>query len=530
MILIATALSGQENIGIKEGRVSYKNTQNVYVKFDNTDKLKIGDTLYVLLEEKQHPAFVIKHLSSISCVGINISNFDLKINDRLFSKRQEVSDSQKQEVIVKAREENLIEQNSEINKDVLEEVLPKSSINKQHINGRISLNSYSNQPSEGDNRTTRFRSTFSLTASNINNSRFSSEVYVIYRQKYIGGELINDPIQDPLKFYNLAFKYNLDKNSNILIGRKINPYISNLGAIDGIQAQKSMGSFLIGAIIGSRPDLQTYRYNGNMFEYGGYINHEHKTKKGSMHNTFALMEQKNTGKIDRRFSYFQHSNSLLKGLNLFASFELDLYKVVDDKPINRISLSSAYISLRYKASKKISFSASYDARNNVIYYESYKNFIDRLIDEETRQGLRFRVNIRPMKYVTMGSSVGYRYQNSTLKPSKNLYSYISISRIPFINVSTSISSTLLRTNYLDGQLFGIRLNKSFFQSKLFGELNFRKVKYKYARTETTLNQTIGGLNITWRMVRSLSLSIKYESIHEKDRNNSFVFVNIVKRI
>ena len=167
VILSAVSLLGQESNGIIEGRVSYKNTQNVYVKFDNTDKLNIGDTLYVIVEGNELPVFVIKHLSSISCVGNNISNFDLKINDRLFAKHKEVPGSEQKEVIVNATEDNLIEQISEINKDVLEEVLPKTSINNQHINGRISLNSYSNQPSEGDNRTTRFRSTLSLTASNI---------------------------------------------------------------------------------------------------------------------------------------------------------------------------------------------------------------------------------------------------------------------------------------------------------------------------------------------------------------------------
>ena len=160
-------------------------------------------------------------------------------------------------------------------------------------------------------------------------------------------------------------------------------------------------------------------------------------KNGYTQTSVAVLEQKNQGRTDRRFAYFQHTNSLLKNLHLFCSVEIDLFKLENELPTNTLTATSAYFSLRYRASKKLSLSASYDARKNVIYYESYKNFIDRLIEEESRQGLRFRFNFRPIKYVTVGSSAGYRSQKNSPNTSKNLYSFLTLSRIPWIKMSAT---------------------------------------------------------------------------------------------
>ena len=91
--------------------------------------------------------------------------------------------------------------------------------------------------------------------------------------------------------------------------------------------------------------------------------------------------------------------------------------------------TSAYISLRYRASRKLSLSASFDRRNNVIYYEPHKSFIDKLIEQETRQGLCFRFNYRPIKFETPGSSIGYRTQENSPNSSRNLYGFLTFRRI-----------------------------------------------------------------------------------------------------
>ena len=151
-------------------------------------------------------------------------------------------------------------------------------------------------------------------------------------------------------------------------------------------------------------------------------------------------------------------------------------------PIIPITPTSLFFSLNYRSSRKWSWSASYDARKNVIYYESYKNFIDQLIDQETRQGARIRFNYRPFKFVTFGSSAGYRFQKDHQNTSKNLYSFLSFSRIPWIKMSATISNTLLESNYLKGNIYGIMLAKDLLNGKLFSEINYRKLDYRYGNS------------------------------------------------
>jgi hypothetical protein len=522
-----SGLISQTDSNLDQGIVSYKSTTNVYVKFSSTKNIKIGDTLFVQLDSRLVPALVVKHLSSISAVGTPLGNIVLEVNDRTVAKNPSPMKLPNEEP--KQLDPKDVELSEEINEDVINELIMTQPERPQIIHGRLAINSYSSRSSEKNEGITRLRYTLSGKAENIGGSKFTAESYAIYRQKYIGGSLFQDTLQNPLRFYNLALQYDFNDASRIIVGRKINPYVSNLGAIDGVQGQFGTGNFLFGAIVGSRPDFINYGYNAELMEYGGYFSHQLNKSSGYMQTTLAVMEQKNNAKTDRRFSYIQHSNSLAKNVNLFTSFEIDMYKVEKELPTNSFSLSSMYISLRYRPTRKFSIAASYDARKNVIYYESYKNFIDQLIDIETRQGFRLRFNFRPIKYLTMGSSAGYRYQANTPKPSRSLYNYLSYTRVPFIQASVSLTSTILSTNYLEGLIYGIRINKNFINGRLGVQMHYKKVNYTYAYTETPLNQRIAGINLTFRIVRSLSFSLTYEGTFEEKRQNALIFTNLIKR-
>ena len=44
---IASLVQGQDNAGQEKGKVSYVSSQNVYVKFESTERIEIGDTLFL---------------------------------------------------------------------------------------------------------------------------------------------------------------------------------------------------------------------------------------------------------------------------------------------------------------------------------------------------------------------------------------------------------------------------------------------------------------------------------------------------
>jgi hypothetical protein len=256
-----------------------------------------------------------------------------------------------------------------------------------------------------------------------------------------------------------------------------------------------------------------------------YLSHESHHESRFQQSTLAFIEQRNHSKIDRRFIYFQHSESLLKDLYLFTSIEMSLYENIGDVPKNVFSLNNLYLMMRYRLSNQWNFSASYDNRKNIIYYESYKNFIDQLIEDETRQGLRFHVNYRPFKNVMWGVSTGWRFQKNNMNTSQNLNSYLTFSRITSLNILATLSADFLKTNYLDSRIFGIRLSKEIIPGRLNADINYRNVYYRYVNYETATHQNIAGLNFSLKIVNKLSLYTYYEGIFD-DLNQVYNRLNV----
>ena len=50
-------------------------------------------------------------------------------------------------------------------------------------------------------------------------------------------------------------------------------------------------------------------------------------------NFFAFVEQRNHAETDRRFTYFQHSSTIGKNINLFGSVELIFIKKLMNKSV-----------------------------------------------------------------------------------------------------------------------------------------------------------------------------------------------------
>lgn len=510
---------------IVEGTISYRNTQNVYVRFANTKGIEKGDTLFVYRSGQLIPALIVNQLSSISCVTTPVESMTVQTSEKVVhqSFRSRASLSLPEAVPPKEKTQEVPEPDNELDRERLRD-------RTASFRGRLGVGSYTNFSAYNGETNQRMRYTFSLDAKNIEGSKFSFETYAIFRHTANQWETVKANLANALKIYNLAVRFEPDEKTELVLGRKINRNMSNVGAIDGLQVSRRIGAFTLGGIVGTRPDNQDFSLNKNQVQFGGFAAHQKNSENGgNFQTTIAFMEQKYFSKTDRRFLYFQHTNSIVKNLNLFSSVELDLYKIEGQQVTNMLDPTSIFLSLHYRYSRKLSFSASYDARKNVIYYESFRNFIDRLIEQETRQGSRFRFSYRPFKYVTLGSSIGYRFQKDQQNTSKNLYSFINISRIPWLQASATISTTLLKSNYLEGTIYGIVFSKDLLNGKMFSEANYRHVKYRYGQLSSELNQHIGALNLSGKITKNLSVSVNYEVTFEKARRLNRIYTNIIQR-
>lgn len=518
LIFCSSLGMGQEIQDWRKGTVSYVSSQNVYVKFSSTEGIEIGDTLFVKENEQTLPCLIVKSKSSTSCVNSNISPRKFAVQDEVLAKVKSPS---------KSKEEPFRETNNDkpaAGQDSMATTTPAMAeidvgtpaLFKQKIKGRISAASFSTfSNGEADHR---MRYALTFQGNNIGNSRFSTDNYIVFRHTIGEWQEVQNNFSDAFKVYALSIRYDIDRVSHVDLGRRINPKISSLGAIDGLQLEKGFGRWSAGAILGSRPDYMDYGLNLNLLQGGAYLSHTSDKTRKFQQSTLAIVEQRNHSKTDRRFVYFQHSDALLNNLNIFTSFEFDLYKNIRDTVSNTFDLTNFFVSLRYRISKKLNLGVSYDARKNIIYYESYKNYIDQIIDNETRQGLRFSVNYRLLKQVSLGINAGWRFQKSRINESKNINAYLNFSKVPWLDASASLTINLLQTGYLDSEIYGGRISKELIRGKLSSDLYFRMVNYRYKQYENSIIQKIAGLDFGWNISRKLSFHTYYEGTFEKNKD------------
>jgi hypothetical protein len=523
------ALTAQQQSALPEGVVSFITSQNVYVKFRTTESLAAGDTLFIMQESLLQPALIIKELSSISCVCISITSTPFLVGSTLFGKPKTTTQTNEVELVTEKKAIQVTGPS-----DSLKTNKEGSNPPKQTIHGRVSLASYTHLSNESET-SQRMRYTLSLNAQNIGNSKFSTETYLTFAHKAKEWNEIQDNISNGLKIYSLAVNYQHNKNNTLWFGRKINPRLSSVGAIDGMQYENTFKAFTLGAFAGCRPDTYDYGFNAQLFQYGGYFGHDFKASWGNMQSSLAFVEQQNGGNTDRRFVYMQHTNSLLKKLYFFGSAEFDLFnKTLNTQDSSLVQdyspkLSNLYLSLRYKVTKQLSLTASYSARENIVYYETYKNIIDQLLEASSLKGYAVHVTYNPWNAVSIGVNAGYRATGQDHTASKNLNGYVTYNNVPWINAVLTLTSTWMQTSYINGSIYSFGLSRDVVPGKLYAAMNYRFVDYKFANEETPLIQNMAELNMTWRIMKKLSCSLNVEGTFEKNRNYERIYFSITQR-
>lgn len=538
--IAALNLKGQRGSEPSEGVVSYITSQNVYVRFQSTQNISEGDTLFMMADGKMQPVLQVKNLSSTSCVCTSLIPGKFKVSDRIYTGRRKEAH---REQITAPAEEKIAQVVLPVDipvTDSLQKAETAVSVRKQKITGRISIASYTGIAPLSSGNSQRMRYTFSLNARNIGDSRLSAESYISFVHKDKQWSEIKANVFNGLKIYNLVLKYEPAKNVTLWAGRKINPKISNMGAVDGIQFEIKSKAFTTGVLAGSRPDYRDYSFNTSLLQYGVYLSHEHPYKNGNIQTTLAFIDQKNAGKTDRRFAYLQHSNSLIKKLSFFGTAEFNLYrynlqidsslfvtdtlKVTDNAP----DLSNLYLSLRYRFNSRLSLSLSYSARENIIYYETYKSIIEQLLESETQQGYLLQASYRPLKKLSVGATAGYRFRKSDKRPSKNLYAYATYSQIPWVNLSATLSATIIETSYLSGNVFALGFSRDLLHGKLSSTLTYRFSDYRFIASDFMQMQHTGELSLNWRIIRKLTCSVYYEGTFDIRHLNNRINIQLIK--
>lgn len=503
------------------GIVSHISSQNLYVTMSEQNLLEEGDTLFYKIDGQIMAGMVVKFKSSRSVAGPYLPENIPHKGDTLYAKIYTSINNDQVSILYK----NSISDEDEINPP---ELIDNPESYNSNIKGRISVSSYSTLSNTTHKSDQRWRYLISLKGKDIYESPFSIDSYISFRYKNSEWSKVKTNIGNALKIYSLALKYRFGSNFEITLGRTYNKWITNLGTMDGFQIESKLENFYTGLLIGSRPNFTDFGYNLKLLQFGGYVGRADTIGSGIMQNSIGFVQQTNDYKIDRRFIYLQHSNSSIDKFNFFLSSEIDLYGRKNGVGENKVSLTGLYTSLRYSPARWLSINTSYDARKNVIYYETYKSYADSVLDSHTRQGARLRFNLRPIRNVSLALSYGHRFKSTDINQSQNYSASLSIIRTPYILSSLNFSYTGFESNYLKGQIFGTRITKDISQSKVTATLAYRYLLYDYS-SNLQQRQNIISMDISANILPGVSISANFEGTFQDKNTYSRFFINLTKR-
>lgn len=510
----------------KQGTVTYISSQNVYVKFDNTSGITTGDSLYEKQNGRKTTVAVVKFISSTSCAGEFTNGKKIKVGDHLYVQAK----LEIEQTVVMDDSQKIKVSNLDTNYVYPVKTLTRSIKTKPAFSGRISAQSYtnlSNFDKRGDYQ--RWRYTVSFNANEIDGSKLSLSTYTSFAYRADQWNSVTSNLGRSLRVYDFSLNYKFDETMNLWAGRHINRKITNVSSIDGLQFEKYFSENYVGVIAGSRPNFSDMGWNSKLFQFGAYYGRTDTIGGKMMENTFGIIQQTNDFKIDRRFVYYQHNNSVVTNVNIFLSSEIDLYKKIAGNETNELSLTSLYGMIRYSPARIFSVSGSYDARKNVIYYETFRNFIDSVFENETRQGAALRMNLNPVEYLYLGVSGGYRDSKRDLRPSKNYNGFITYSRIPFVDISSTVSYNNISSSYVDGSIYGIRLTRNITGIDADISVGYRRTQYTYITNSFKTDQNNLSIDFSLLLFGKTFLNFGYEGTFEKTHSLSQMLLDLTTR-
>ena len=187
----------------------------------------------------------------------------------------------------------------------------------------------------------------------------------------------------------------------------------------------------------------------------------------------------------------------------------------NNKAESDFSLTSLYLSAQYTPARPLTINLSYDARRNIIYYETFKSFYDSLFENQLRQGLRLSFFIRPFNGMFLNLGGGYSFQKGDIRPSRNFNLSITKSDIPFFDISASLLFNRIFSNYQNGSVYGLTLTKFISINSTTISAGVSKLHYSFGGFTGNIDQKILTSQISTKIINQLYFNIYYEGEFER---------------
>lgn len=162
--VILSVLESKAQTTYNEGVVTYFNSENIYVRFDHAQSLRVNDTLEIFTQNQWVKGLLVKAISSKSCVTQSILGSTIALNTPV---RYALKVSVKPTDTKPEKSQTSVQIDTSANKSV-----PAVAVRKQTFDGRFYVSSYGNIGS-GESNFNQIRTTLSFDINNIEGGKLS---------------------------------------------------------------------------------------------------------------------------------------------------------------------------------------------------------------------------------------------------------------------------------------------------------------------------------------------------------------------
>jgi hypothetical protein len=469
---LSGTLFSQEN-QIVICKISYLSNENIYVDKGKKSGLAIDDTLTVIRDDEIIASLQILYVAehSASCAVVTQKE-NLHIGDKVefFLKS------------VKSKEADLlVVPDNQPTQDSYRKKLSTKPFAR--ISGGLSLQWYHYDDQSGnelnfDQPTVQF----DLKAKELWGKKYNIVIKMRLRKNQRTRNYSTGIKEEEWRnrIYSFYFSYeDRDSPINYRIGRILTPNLSGIGYLDGLQLQHNINKdFNWGVYAGLQSSWQFATAEDSLKKYGLFIHYKSGNfKSNRFAGTVAYNAVYHEQTVSRENIYFQSSFHSADNLSIYQSMEVDINTSWRrEKEDQFISLTSFYLSARYKFSNTVRSGISYDNRKNYYRYAT-REIPEDFYDLAFRHGLSADLSLTLPKdyYTSVRLGVKKRENDSettyigrlSLRKKNIIYRYLTMN----ININGYINY------YTKGWIPSLNLSKQF-QSGHYLSLNGGLNKYE----------------------------------------------------
>ncbi len=289
----------------------------------------------------------------------------------------------------------------------------------------------------------------------VNGSNFDLQVDVRARHTYqtvADGTQYNDGEARVYRF-NGAWRTMGDR-FRVTLGRQFSSALTSVSTFDGVQTEYDRARWGVGAFVGAQPAPIDYSFSTDIREYGGFVRMRSRPLAAARWEvSAAAIGSYQLGEINREYISLvgRYANPRL---SLFGQQDIDINRGWRAEVENAgTSLTSTFLTGRYRLTPSLDLDAGYDNRRNVLVYRDYVS-PETLFDDSYRRGVWGGAGVRFARRFRAGVSA----RSSSGGSAGDAMSYVgmfSASRVTPLHIDFRLRSTRYDNERTEGWMHSL---------------------------------------------------------------------------